>query len=180
MNHSLNAYFATSYPSHKPFSVKPFPKTMYSTQTSSGRFVHINGIPIQVDDAFLPHPSGNSVGYTTPGPNFRSSATLKTVDGTSFVCSKPINAQLPNNITKLQHVVVQDASTCQLECMEAGANGCNVFQFQPSKYALNCSFGVASNFISSLASTSDPSSVAGYCIPTRDAVSNIYVPSFFH
>ena len=153
-------------------------------------YIYINGVAIPVQPTLYPNwriiqsstsspqvvPQPSS--YVTTGPSFQNGVETHHVDGTTFMCTKPVQARIPSGTSNIKHLVVQDASQCQLECMEAGRRNCNVYEFRPSKYAPNCTIGYMPTFTNSLASTTDPSGVAGYCIASQDAVNSIYFPPF--
>lgn len=104
--------------------------------------------------------------------------TIETVNGINFMCTEPINAQMPSGATDIKHLVVQDASECQFECMDAGPNKCNVFAFEPSEYAQNCTIGRAMNYTRPLKATTNPESVAGYCLSEADVQNSMYFPPY--
>ena len=123
--------------------------------------------------------SFRSINYVTKGSNL-SKHTVKTVNTVSYLCSEPRNARMPSTTTKYKHLMTPDVATCQLECMEAGKRNCNVFTFEKSEFAPNCTLGYHSNFTEPLASTTDTGPVSGYCIPMSEAVSNVFYPPLYN
>lgn len=115
--------------------------------------------------------------YSLPGNNFQSGQKIETVYGVSFVCSEPLKgAQPPSSLSSTKHLIVEDASACQLECLEAGKNKCNVYSYKPSSFAANCTIGLAASFTKPLESTTDKTTVTGYCVPLADAATSIFYP----
>lgn len=119
----------------------------------------------------------NGGNYQLPGPNFRSNQSVQTVSGVSFLCSEPAKgARAPQGLSNVKHLVVEDASACQLECLEAGKNVCNVYSYKPSTFAANCTIGYTAAYTKALESTDDQASVAGYCVAMTDAAYNVFYP----
>jgi hypothetical protein len=132
-----------------------------------------------------PHPHAHLVSntvrsggnYQLPGPNFRSGQTVQTVFGVSFLCTTPRKGtRAPKNISNAKHIVAEDASACQLECLEVGKNKCNVYSYKPSTFAANCTIGYMASLATALEPTDDQESVAGLCVSLTDAASNIFYP----
>lgn len=115
--------------------------------------------------------------YQLPGRTFRAGQKVETVFGVSFLCSEPLKgAQPPSSLSSVKHLVVEDASACQLECLEAGKNKCNVYGYKPSSFASNCTIGLASSFTKPLESTTDKTTVSGYCVPLEDVATSVFYP----
>lgn len=189
--------YNTSQP-FRPQSFRADPNVYYDPT-----IVRIHGVPVNVT-GYAMHPRGYSLKeqrngavpdtmgarapyhsslvpgntYQVNGPNFQAGTQIQTVNGVSFMCSAPINARAPSSLSNAKHIIVEDASACQLECMDAGKNKCNVYSFKPSDFAPNCTIGYAAAFTKALESTQDPSSIAGYCVPISDAATSIYYPPF--
>jgi len=119
----------------------------------------------------------NNVNYQLPGNNFRQDQKVETVKGVRFLCSGPTKgARAPANLDHVKHVMAEDASACQLECLEQGKNRCNVYSYKPASFATNCTIGYAATFTQPLDSTDDQESVAGYCVALTDAANSIFYP----
>ncbi len=113
-----------------------------------------------------------------PAMNSTTTTTIQRVNETTFICTAPIQARVPTTLSNVQHRATQDASMCQLECMEEGKNKCNAYSFENSTFAPNCTLGHASTFMKPLAFTADPSAVAGYCVSMEDAATSGFFPPF--
>ena len=97
-------------------------------------------------------------------------------DGIAFVCTQSSNASMPDKATNIAHSSVETVQECKQECMEAGSNQCNVYSFQPSSFAPNCTIGYASAYTKPLAYTKDKEGTAGYCIQEAQAQNTFNFP----
>lgn len=89
-------------------------------------------------------------------------------------CVAYSNARIPSNTTPIQHIQTPNAEACQQECQNL--DKCNVFAYEPSSFAPNCTLGTTSNYTQMPSYSSDSKAQSGYCISPRSQKNQVFFP----